>query len=111
MFDVCNVVTLHTERQHWQKQACCIFAVNKQISEAAEKLQVGPPTYQTEEGVFKLDLSCLGNTNGLPDTTPQAVRSIDLHNDQWPEYALQQLTTLDKSQLWALQVMLACVTG
>ena len=85
--------------------------MNKQTPDAAEKLHVGPPAYQTEEGVFKLDLSCLCNTDGLPDATLQAVRSIDLHNGQWPEGALQQVTTLDKSQLWALQVMLACVTG
>lgn len=62
------------------------------------------PAYQTDEGTFRLDLSCLAEGTGHVEEALDAVKSIDILAGQWPSDALQQVTTLDQSQLLALQV-------
>lgn len=71
---------------------------------ALQEIYVGPPTYQTDLYFFKLDLSCLVED---PDYNKDAfweIRTVDVHAGQWPSTELQQLTTLDHSQLEALKV-------
>lgn len=86
---------------------CCASAEPQTLPEASQNVHIGPPAYQTEDGSFKLDLSCLIQHADLPQAMLDALRAIDIHSGQWPVNALQQATSLDKSQLLALQVMLA----
>lgn len=62
---------------------------------------IPPPAYQLEAPSFKLDLSCL-----TPDAKAAAgaIAAIDSQASEWPLAALRQATTLDDSQLKALQV-------
>ena len=70
-----------------------------------EAIAVAPPAYQTEAGRFTLDLSCLVSTEEHNEDALSAIKAIDVHAGQWPSAALQQLTSLDQSQLLALKVM------
>ena len=66
-------------------------------------MHVAPPAYQTDGAPFYLDLSCLVSTEHKEaDLTD--FKEIDVHAGQWPQAELQQLTTLDQSQLLALKV-------
>lgn len=61
---------------------------------------IPPAAYQLEAPSFKLDLSCL-----TPDAKAAAgAIAIDSQASEWPLAALCQATTLDDSQLKALQV-------
>ena len=75
-----------------------------------EGIYVSPPAYQTEEGFFRLDLSCLVDDDHRLKDIPDEIKSTDVHAGNWPDQELQQMTTLDHSQLQALKVwsMLLC---
>lgn len=61
---------------------------------------IPPPAYQLEAISFKLDLSCLASD---PQSGVDAIAAIDSQANEWPFAALRQATTLDDSQLRALQ--------
>ena len=67
------------------------------------KMHIPPPAYQQGATSFKLDLSCL---SANPQCQPDVISAIDSQAIQWPMTALRQATTLDDSQLRALQVCL-----
>ena len=62
---------------------------------------IPPPAYQLEAISFKLDLSCMASH---PKAAAAAIGAIDSQASEWPLAALRQATTLDDSQLKALQV-------
>lgn len=66
---------------------------------------MGPPAYQAEELDFKLDLSCLVVDGERDSETLDMVKGIDVLAGYWPSQALQQMTSLDHSQLQALKVI------
>ena len=76
------------------------------LAPVLEEIYVGPPAYQTEEGFFRLDLSCLvGADEHHHDKGALGnIKAIDVHAGDWPDDKLQQMTTLDHSQLQALKV-------
>ena len=65
------------------------------------------PAYQIEDLDFRLNLSCLVGGDKQDATLMQAISSVDILGGQRPDEALRQLTTLDQSQLMALQVILS----
>lgn len=67
------------------------------------KMHIPPPAYQQGATSFKLDLSCL---SANPQCQRDVISAIDSQAIQWPMTALRQATTLDNSQLRALQVCL-----
>lgn len=71
-----------------------------------EEIDVSPPAYQTEEGFFRLDLSFLvdGDQHLKDINILGEIKAIDVHAGDWPDQELQQMTTLDHSQLQALKV-------
>lgn len=69
-------------------------------------LNVGPPDYQTDAANFKLDLSCLVEPQQQHREAMAAIQAISVQPGRWPMKELQEATTLDESQLQALQVRL-----
>ncbi|MCJ1303589.1 NFX1-type zinc finger-containing protein 1 [Hypocenomyce scalaris] len=66
--------------------------------------RVAPPAYQTTEGgAFKLNLSCMMDGIGHDDDAVDAIKAIDILAGEWPSDVLQEVTTLDQSQLLAVQ--------
>ena len=62
------------------------------------------PAYLTQDASFRLDLSCLLDEAVHDDEALDAVKAIDILAGHWPSDTLQEVTTLDQSQLLALQV-------
>ncbi len=63
------------------------------------------PAYLTQDVSFRLDLSCLLDEAVRNDEEAlDAVKAIDILAGHWPSDTLQEVTTLDQSQLLALQV-------
>ena len=99
-------------RSHCLQQllACC--ADDAKVPATSEKMYVRPPAYQTDQGSFTLDLSCLvdGNEDCEDEDALDEIKAVDLHG-YWPNQELQQMTTLDLSQLQALKVSMDIDTG
>ncbi len=62
------------------------------------------PAYLTQDASFRLDLSCLLDEAVHDDEALDAVKAIDILAGHWPSDTLQEVTSLDQSQLLALQV-------
>ncbi|KAL0023606.1 hypothetical protein WJX77_006297 [Trebouxia sp. C0004] len=73
----------------------------------AAAARVGGPAYLTQDASFRLDLSCLLDEAVHDDEALNAVKTIDLLAGHWPSDTLQEVTTLDQSQLLALQAALS----
>lgn len=86
-----------------QPTDCCY--VEASTSASSTTAHVGAPDYQTEEGCLLLDLSCLTQHADLPQEVADTVKNININRGSWADGALQQTTTLDRSQLLALQVI------
>lgn len=86
------------------KQSYLESAEAAETSTTTATVDIGHPDYQRENNRFELDLLCLTQHADLAQDLLDAVKAIDISTDQWPDDALQQTTTLDKSQLSALQV-------
>lgn len=73
----------------------------------AAAARVAAPAYLTQDASFRLDLSCLLDEavrDDDDDDALDAVKAIDILAGHWPSDTLQEVTTLDQSQLLALQV-------
>jgi len=74
----------------------------------AAAARVAAPAYLTQDASFRLDLSCLlheaVHDDDDDDDALDAVKAIDILAGHWPSDTLQEVTTLDQSQLLALQV-------
>lgn len=68
---------------------------------------MGSPDYQAHDHSFNFDLSCLVAFPEHHKEAMTAVRAVDVQPGRWPMRELQEATTLDESQLQALQVRLA----
>jgi hypothetical protein len=71
---------------------------------AAAAARVAAPAYLAQDASFRLDLSCLLDEAVHDDDALDAVKAIDILAGYWPSDTLQEVTTLDQSQLLALQV-------
>lgn len=91
---------------------CLLFcAENATAVPVLQGIHVSPPAYQTEDLFFSLDLSCLvsGKHEQPEDKCAlDNVKAIEAYAGDWPDQALQQMTTLDHSQLQALKVVSVC---
>ena len=87
-----------------------LYAESESSPPTQVESRVAAPAYQTTEaGAWKLDLSCMIDGIEHNDGAVDAVRAIDVLAGQWPSDALQEVTTLDQSQLLAVQVRLPCM--
>lgn len=83
-------------------------ADNAMGSPVPQEIRVAPPAYQTEDLFFSLDLSCLvGGEHDQPEdkSALNQIKAIEGYAGDWPDQTLQQMTTLDHSQLQALKVV------
>lgn len=81
--------------------ACNLLDADEPVTPS--EMHIPPPAYQQGATSFKLDLSGLSSN---PQCQSDAITAIDSQAIQWPMAALRQATTLDNSQLRALQVCL-----
>lgn len=105
-----SAVVLQLMQQLKSRFVVCVAGPD-QAAPSKEHIDISAPPYQIEDLDFRLNLACLV-TDAKPDASlMQAVSSIDILGGQWPNEALQQFTTLDQSQLLALQVGLSTKPG
>ena len=91
-------------------QSCTLYAEPGSSLPTKMERRVAPPAYQTTEGgAFKLNLSCMMDGIGHDDDAVDAIKAIDILAGEWPSDVLQEVTTLDQSQLLAVQVTLSCM--
>lgn len=88
-----------------QLLACCADDDAK-VPAVLDKIYVSPPAYQTDQGSFFLDLTCLvdGDEDAQDEDVLDDIKTIDVHGGYWPTDGVQQVTSLDLSQQQALKV-------
>ncbi|KAL0023688.1 hypothetical protein WJX79_001943 [Trebouxia sp. C0005] len=73
----------------------------------AAAIRVAAPAYLAQDASFRLDLSCLLDEAVHDDEALDAVKAIDILAGHWPSDTFQEVTSLNQSQMLALQAALS----
>lgn len=111
----CHACFALADLQHKNRILCLAITASKgncgcpagvgDITPDIQQSSIPLPAYQTGEGPFCLDLSCLlDDSCKHSEEATAAIKAVNVQARQWPSAALERLTTLDQSQLLALKV-------